>query len=155
MKVFDPNRQGEYPQAAETTGRAIPMSPREAIAALLIAGARADGSVSPHEANVIEHDVAAMRLFRGCSQEAVQSIFTGVVARIDATGVDAVVRTAAAAIPAGLRATAFAMTIDLLYADGREFDGETRFALDVQALLGIDDLLAGKVVDVLGMKHAA
>ena len=34
--------------------------------ALLIAGARADGSVSAQEANGIEHVIAGMKLFRGC-----------------------------------------------------------------------------------------
>ena len=43
------------------------LSTQEAFVALLIASARADGSVSVHEANRIEHVVAGMKLFRGLS----------------------------------------------------------------------------------------
>ena len=155
MKVFDPMLQGKCPGSPEGAGGAAPMSAREAIAALLIAGALADGSVSPHEANVIEHEVAAMRLFRGCSQETLRSIFATIMARIRDQGVDAVVRAAAAAIPAGLRAAAFAKTIDLLYVDGRRLEAERRFAHDLQVMLCIDDVIAANVVDVLRMKNAA
>jgi hypothetical protein len=45
------------------------MSPQEAFVSLLIASARADGSVSPHEANQIEHVAAGMQLFRGGGYE--------------------------------------------------------------------------------------
>ena len=41
-------------------------SPREAFAALLIAGARSDGTVSAQEANGIEHVIAGMKLFSRC-----------------------------------------------------------------------------------------
>src|SRR3954447_16149541 len=41
------------------------LSPQEALVSLLIASARADGSVSAQEANSIEHVVAGMKLFRG------------------------------------------------------------------------------------------
>ena len=52
---------------AEVTARAgvDEWSPSEAFVALLIAGARADGSVSVQEANGIEHVIAGMRVFRG------------------------------------------------------------------------------------------
>jgi hypothetical protein len=42
---------------------------QEAFVSQLIASARSDGSMSPHEANQIEHVVAAMPLFRDCSYE--------------------------------------------------------------------------------------
>ncbi len=129
------------------------ISPREAFVTVLVAAARADGSVSPHEANRIEHAVAAMRLFRGSSHEALQSTFAATVKRIKERGRDAVVQ-AAAAIPIDLRSTAFAMAIDLLLADGRSRLSEERFASDLQRLLGIDDQMSARVVEVLTLKNA-
>ena len=133
---------------ATTHGSNKHTSPREAFVTILIAAARADGSVSPHEANQIEHAVAAMRLFRGSSHEALRSTFAASVKRVKDRGRDAVVQ-AAAAIPTDLRSTAFAMAIDLLLADGR-----SRFASDLQTLLGIDDQMSAKVVEVLTLKNA-
>lgn len=130
------------------------MSPREALAALLVAGARADGSVSPLEANRIEHGLASMALFRGCSHDALQSMFGAVVERIKAHGSDTVARAAALAIPTELRGTAFAMAIDLLLADGRTRVKEERFAKELQMMLGIDSDTAAQVVGVLALKNA-
>lgn len=155
MDLIDPThdsgRPGLLPAAAGTAA----MSTREAFAAVLIAGARADGTVSAHEANLIEQEVAAMRLFRDCSPETLQSLFTAIMARIGREGGDAVLRAAAAAIPARLCAPAFAKVIDLLYADGRTPPAEWRFARTLQALLGIDDIVAARVVDVMRIKNAA
>ena len=129
------------------------LSPREAFVTLLVAAARADGSVSPHEADRIELAVASMRLFRDSSQEALHAMFASVVKRIDERGSD-LVGLAAAAVPVDLRATAFAMAVDLLLADGRWTRSEEHFAGEIQTLLGVDDELATKVVDILTLKNA-
>jgi len=154
MEILDPTQDSERPGLQAAAAASAAMSPREALAALLIAGARADGRVSTHEANVIDHEVAAMRLFRGCSPEMLQSMFTAIMARIRNEGGDAVLQAAAAAIPARLSLAAFAKTIDLLYSDGHT-DAEWRFARKLQTLLGIDDVVAARVVDVLRAKNAA
>lgn len=59
---------GETTPAGQAGTQAL--SAREAFVALLVASARSDGSVSPHEANQIEHVVSAMKLFRGSTLEA-------------------------------------------------------------------------------------
>ena len=62
------------------------LSPQEALVSLLIASARADGSVSAHEANSIEHVVAGMKLFRGHSHEGLQKVFATAAERITEQG---------------------------------------------------------------------
>ena len=128
--------------------------PRAAFAALLIAGARADGSVSAQEANGIEHVIAGMKLFRGCGPEALQPMIAKIVERIEDHGVDVVVRTAAAAIPKELTATAFAVVFDLMLSDGWARWNESRFAGELQALLDIDDETAARIMDVIRIKNA-
>ncbi len=129
------------------------LSPHEAFVTLLVAAARADGSVSPHEADRIEHAVASMTLFRGSSPETLQALFAAVVKRMNERKND-MVGLAAAAVPTDLRATAFAMAVDLLLADGRWSRSEERFAGEIQALLGVDDELSTKVVEALTLKNA-
>jgi uncharacterized tellurite resistance protein B-like protein len=142
-------------EAEETTQAAVEgWSPRAAFAALLIAGARADGSVSAQEANGIEHIIAGMKLFRGVGPEALQPMLAKIVKRIENQGGDVVVRTAAAAIPRELTATAFAVVFDLMLSDGWAKWNESRFADELQALLDIDDETAARIMDVIRIKNA-
>ena len=130
------------------------LSPAEALVALLIAGARADEVVSPHEANLIEDSVAKMKLFRGSTYEARYFIFMTVAARIREQGADHVFREALRRIPKELAATTFALAVDLMLADGRLTPRETGFADELRAALDIDGELAGKIIDVLTIKNA-
>jgi uncharacterized membrane protein YebE (DUF533 family) len=152
MEALDPT---ESNQASARRAPTSEMTPQEAIATLLIAGARADGSVSPHEANIIEHEIEAMRLFRGYSQETLQSLYTQVIRRIRRQGAEAAIGNAAAAVPRALRATVYAKTLDLLLCDGRTPREERLFADRIQRLLGIDDYTATMVNQVLAVKNAA
>jgi hypothetical protein len=131
------------------------LSRHEAFVCLLLASARSDGSVSPHEANQIEHVAAAMKLFRGSSYETRHGIFTTVAERIKEQGIDEVVRAAAPGIPCELRATAFAVAVDLMLSDGRLTVNEQRFADQLRGLLNVDREMAAKIVDVLTIKNAA
>ncbi len=133
---------------------ATALSPLEAFVSLLLASARSDGSVSPHEANQIEHVVAAMKLFRRSSYEARHGIFTTVAERIKQQGIEGVVSAAATAVPTELRATAFAVAVDLMLSDGRLTTNEQRFAEELRVLLNVDQEMAAKVVDVLTIKNA-
>jgi uncharacterized membrane protein YebE (DUF533 family) len=89
-------------QLTTPTGQASEkrLSHQEALVSLLIACARADGSVSAHEANSIEHVVAGMKLFRGVSHEGLEKIFATAAERIKEQGIGNVVQTAAAIVPA-------------------------------------------------------
>ncbi|HKT81366.1 MAG TPA: TerB family tellurite resistance protein [Vicinamibacterales bacterium] len=129
------------------------LSPREALVCLLIASARSDGSVSPHEANQIEHVTVAMKLFRGSSYETRLGVFTAAADRITALGIEPVVRAAAAAVPGGLGATTFALGVDLMLADGPLTANEQRFADELRGLLNVDQQTAAKIVDVLTIKN--
>jgi hypothetical protein len=151
MAVLDPTESVAASAAAPTHE----MTPQEAVATLLVAAARADGSVSPHEANVIDLEIEAMRLFRGCTEATLQSLHAKVSARLKRQGADVAVAKAAAAIPRALRVTVYAKTLDLLFSDGRTPHQEQVFAEQIQRLLGIDDHTASKVTEVLAVKNAA
>lgn len=130
------------------------LSAPQAFVSLLIASARSDTLVSPHEANQIEHVVSAMKLFRGSSLEARHAMFTAAADRMKAHGTDRVVREAAATIPKELAATVFAEAVDLMLSDGRLTTAEQRFADKLRGLLKVDPEMAVKIVDVLTIKNA-
>jgi len=135
-------------------GSAKDLSAQEAFVALLMASARADGSVSAHEANRIEHVVAGMTLFRGHSHERLQKAFTMAAERIKEHGVASVVQAAAAIVPKELGATTFAVAIDLMLSDGRLSPKEEGFADELRTLLNVERERAATIVDVLLMKNA-
>jgi len=130
------------------------LSPQEAFVTLLIASARADGSVSAHEANSIEHLVSGMQLFRGHRGDRLHKVFATASARIKDHGAPSVVQAAAAIVPRELQTTAFALAIDLMLSDGRLSPKEERFADDLRTLLNVDSDNATTIIDVLRTKNA-
>jgi tellurite resistance protein len=130
------------------------LSPQEAFVALLIASARADGSVSAHEANRIEHVVGGMKLFRGQSHEQLQKVFARAAERVSTHGVPSVVPAAVAIIPKELRDTTFAVAIDLMLSDGQLSPKEEAFVDELRTLLNVERDLAGRIIDVLLVKNA-
>jgi uncharacterized membrane protein YebE (DUF533 family) len=143
-------------QQTTPTGQASAegLSPDEAFVSLLIASARADGSVSAREANTIEHVVAGMKLFRGHSSETLQKVFAAASERIQEHGIPSVVRAAAAIVPKELRATAFALAIDLMLSNGHLSAEEQGFADDLRTLLDVEQDTATRIIDVLRTKNA-
>jgi hypothetical protein len=130
------------------------LSPQEAFVSLLIASARADGSVSAHEANSIEHIVGGMQLFRGHRGNGLQKVFATAAERIKDQGVPTVLQAAAAIVPKELRTTAFALAIDLMLSDGRLSPQEEGFAGELRTLLNVDPDDATRIIDVLRTKNA-
>ena len=131
-----------------------PASLQEALVVLLIAGARADGSVSLHEANQIEHMVAGMKLFRGVNYETRQRVFTGASERVAEHGAATVVPAAAAMVPQELAATVLAVAVDLMLADGHISASEQEFINKMRVLLNVDSETVARIVDVLTIKNA-
>ena len=130
------------------------LSLQEALVSLLIASARADGSVSAHEANSIEHVVAGMKLFRGHSQEGRQKVFATAAERITEQGISSVVQAAAGIVPKDLGVTTFAIAVDLMLSDGGLNPKEEAFVDELRTLLNVERETAGRIIDVLLVKNA-
>ena len=131
-----------------------PASLQEALVVLLIASARADGSVSLHEANQIEHMVAGMKSFRGVNYETRQRVFTGASERVAEHGAATVVPAAAAMVPQELAATVLAVAVDLMLSDGHISASEQEFINNMRVLLNVDSETVARIVDVLTIKNA-
>jgi hypothetical protein len=95
-----------------------------------------------------------MKLFRGHSHEALQNVFATAAERINEHGIPSAVQAAAAIIPKELRATTFAVAIDLMLSDGRLSPKEESFADELRTLLNVERDTAATIVDVLLTKNA-
>ena len=154
-RAYDDFRKGP-PMIEQTTRQASAkgLSTQEALVSLLIASARADGSVSAHEANSIEHVVAGMKLFRGHSHEGLQKVFATAAERITEQGLSSVVQTAAGIVPKELGVTTFAIAVDLMLSDGGLSPKEEAFVDELRTLLNVERDAAARIIDVLLVKNA-
>jgi hypothetical protein len=64
-------------------------------------------------------------------------------------------KASADAIPSDMRATTFALAVDLVLADGRLGSRESTFIDQLQTALQIEGTLARKILDVLLIKNRA
>ena len=131
------------------------LSPREAFAAILIAAARADGTVSSVEADRLEQILGCMRLFRDCDVEAIKPLVRELMDVLATEGDPVVVHAAAAAIPVHLRACVMALAADIVLSDGRVRELEHQFLDDLQHHLSLDATTARTIFDVMLIKNSA
>lgn len=129
------------------------LTKQEAVAAVLFLTVAADGNISDEEQELFLAISNRMKLLR--SQPAAE--FNAMIAKIknllNKQGFEATLAKAAAAVPAELRETTFALSGDLVFADGSVEDEEMAFLEAVQHSLGIPDDLALKIVEVLQIKN--
>ena len=99
----------------------------EALIALFIGAMNANGHVAPGEAARAHHLIWSARRFRRKSGDTVGKLIEDMRSLVEESDASVVVGRAAKAIPARLRAPAFAVVADLLLADGRMEGRERRF----------------------------
>jgi len=138
--VSDHQRSGRFSDA------------REALAAILGAAARVDGSVLPCESERLEHTLSALPMFRGQSEQARHAMIERALSE-PAGDDESLMHDATAALPSELRGTAFAIGIDVLLADGRLHASERRFVEQMRRLLHVRRSFARQVLGVLGTKN--
>ena len=129
--------------------------PCEALTAIIVAAARADGSILPCEADRVEHTLSTLPLFRGHSAEALRAVVERVVSTMRNGDAGSALTRAAEGLAPNLRGTAFAIAVDVLLADGRLREPERQFMEDLRRLLQVRRSFAHKVLDVLRTKNFA
>jgi len=99
----------------------------EAVIALFIGAMNANDHVAADEAARAHHLIWSTRRFRRRSGDAVGKLIQDMRVLVEESGAEAVVARVVRAIPARLRAPAFAVVVDLLLADGKLDGPERRF----------------------------
>jgi hypothetical protein len=149
MGIFERVLQEHDPSA-----QSLALTARQAFAALVLGALNSDGRGTPEETLRINELFKSTRLFRQPSAEPAQTVLERVIDLFDAHGFGPVVAAAAKALPEELRAPVFAISVDLVLADGRASGEERKFIDGLQALLQVPDEAALKIVEVMLMKNS-
>jgi hypothetical protein len=134
---------------------ALTLSQSEAIVAVLAGAVAVDGVVGSEEDHRLNEVLATTRWVLGVREEAVAGAAKQGFDLIAAHGLPVVLKASANAIPRNLRATTFALAVDLVLADGRLGSTENIFTDQLQTALEIEGGLARKILDVLLIKNRA
>jgi uncharacterized tellurite resistance protein B-like protein len=148
MSVIDRVLQGTSTESATLTLR-------EAAMAMLVGAVAADGVLAPAEGARLNALLSSMRLYRQVPPEHLQHLIDNALARTTRTAPEELVAACAAVIPEGLRASIFALAVELVFVDGTVAEREKRFVDTLQSALAIDDETAMKIVEVLLIKARA
>jgi tellurite resistance protein len=129
------------------------LEPDEALIALFIGAMNANDHVAREELARAHHLIWSTRRFRRKSGETVGRLIDRMKRLLEERDVAAVMESAAKAIPAKLRGSAFALVADLLLADGKVDARERRFLQRLAVSLGIPARVATDVVDAMLLKN--
>lgn len=125
----------------------------EGFTGVVLCAIAADGVLEQEELQGMFTTLARMKLFQGMSDRQFRGGVDKVVRMLKEKGFDATVDACAAAVPANLKQTAFAVSADLLMADGHVAAQEKKFLERIQKSLGVSDDLAVKIVEVISIKN--
>ena len=133
----------------------LTLSRSEAVVAVLVGCAAVDGVLRAEEAGRLNEILTSSRWILESGVEATAGVTTRALNLITDHGLPAVLTACAEAIPGELRATTFALAMDLALADGRLGSRENALIDQLQRALRIDDNLARKIIEVLLIKNRA
>lgn len=143
-------------KAAEPGSASAPaLTVDDAFIALFIAAMHANDHMSAAEAARAQHLIWSMKRFRRKSGETVGRVIERMRQFVSEHGAGTVLASAARAVPGRLRLSAFALTADLLLADGTIEPTERRFLNGLAADLRLDADEARWVVDAMLVKNRA
>jgi tellurite resistance protein len=125
----------------------------EALIALFIGAMNANHHVAREELARAHHLIWSTRRFRRKSGETVGRLIDRMKRQLEEQDPEAVIESAARAVPARLRAPAFAVIADLLLADGKIDPRERKFLQRLAADFRMPARLATTVVDGMLLKN--
>ena len=123
--------------------------------AVLVGAATADGILRRDENSRLTELLGSSRFGLGIGIEATTAATTRALNLLADHGLAAVLSACAEAIPPDLRATAFALAVDLALADGRLGSRESALIDQLQGALRIEGELARTIIEVLLIKNRA
>jgi tellurite resistance protein len=129
------------------------LGPDEALIALFIGAMDANGHVAPEELTRAHHLIWSTNHFRRRSGAAIGRLIERMKRLVEEEDREPVMESAAKAIPARLRPSAFAVVADLLLADGKIDARERRFLHRLAVDFNIRARAAGQVVEAMLVKN--
>lgn len=146
MGLFD--KISNARQQRETT-----LGPAEAFAAIALIGLAADGYAADTEVQSLLTALSRMQLFRSYPEDVMRKMFDRLLTILQRQGADTLLGAALASLPHELQETAFAVTTDIVLADGEVTEEEEDFLEQLYRALEISEETAVKIIDVMLIKN--
>jgi uncharacterized tellurite resistance protein B-like protein len=127
----------------------------EAFIALFIGAMEANQHVSREEAERAHHIIWSMKRYRHKSGETVDRLIDVMRRVVETRGASATVDIAARALPSRLRPAAFALSADLVLADGKIERAERRFLGQLAEAFGLDPQSRDRLIEAMLIKNSA
>lgn len=137
------------------TGRTVSLTLDQALIGLLIAAMDANRHVSREEAARAHHIIWSMKRFRRKSGETVGRLIEKMRVYVGLHGSAATIDAACRVIPDELGPAAFALSADLVLADGRLEPAEQRFLVALANRLGLTTTARNRLRDAMLVKNSA
>lgn len=125
----------------------------EAFAGVVFAAIAADERITDEELNYLHTIFSRMSLFDAWSAVQYQPLFDKLSNILKNQGLDRLMEMSIEALPPKLYQTAFALSVDLVLADGIVTREEKDFLYDLQQKMGIETDLATKIIEVIIIKN--
>lgn len=129
------------------------LSKAEAFAGVIIAAVASDQELSEDEIKFMQFMFSRMRLFQGWAKEQYNTLFHNLLRVLKQQGLDTFLEMCIRVLPEKLYQTVFAISVDLVLADGSVSREEKDFLYDLQKHLEIDTELASKIIEVIIIKN--
>lgn len=125
----------------------------EAFAGIVLAAIASDGKISESETKRLHFIFSRMHLFQGRSKEEYQIMITKLLQMLNQQGTGIFLETTKRFLEPKFYQTVFAVSVDLVLADGTATREEKDFLYELQKKLEIDTDLANQIIGVMIIKN--
>ncbi len=129
------------------------LTENEVFAGVLLAAMHTDEVSTEDEKRCLHALLSRMRLFDGWTDEQYQHMFEKLEDILNNQGITTLMELSSEGLPVKFRPTAFALSVDVVLADGMVLDEEKDFLYTLQQLLEIENSLAQKILEVIIIKN--
>ncbi len=131
----------------------VTFSPAEAMSALALSVIAVDGDLADEEVSLMIRSLERMQLFRSYSEDMLIDLIDQTLGTLNRRGYQKVLDAAVESLPHYLHETAFAITTDLVLADGEVTEEEENVLTYLSQTLNIQDNTAQEIVRVMLIKN--
>ena len=131
----------------------IKLEPAEAFAAIALIAVAADGIITESEKQGFSKIFSRMELFSNYSDEGKREILDRLLGMIKNKEIKALFDAAVIKLPQELKETVFAISTDLVLADGDLAEEEEQLLNELYNALEISEAVATKIIDVMMIKN--
>ena len=129
------------------------LTKEEAFAAVGLAAIAADGVITEEEGRGFIVGLYRMKMFKSFNQNQMGALLNKLINIVQRQGFDALIKLSNESLPAELKETAFAVAIDLVFADGDVDATEQALMTKIQQMMGIPEAQAIKIIEVMMIKN--